>query len=172
MPELDAEFVDYLRPMVLLSLNCGLRRGELFNLRWDDVDLVANILTVQGDEDDEGGTGSKSGQSRPVPLNVEALNTVMAWRKPKASGLVFPNPDTGERLTRIDKSWGGVRKAAGLSQLQFRWLRDTFASRLVQRGVPLKVVKDLLGHSDISTTEIYAFLAPDNLQAAVEKVAG
>lgn len=170
LPEHTGEFVDYLRPMVLLSLNCGLRRGELFNLKRTDVDLNARMLTVQG----EGGLdsdGSKSSQSRAIPLNAEALSVFEAWLKPKSSGLVFPNPDTGTRLTRIDKSWGSVKAAAGIPKVKFHDLRHTFASRLVQAGVPLNTVRQLMGHEDIETTMIYAHLAPDNLSAAVAKLA-
>jgi len=167
MPEHDGTYVDYLRPMALLALNCGLRRGELFNLTWDDIDSVTNTVTVRGEADDDGGEGSKSGQSRVVPLNAEAQSVIEGWRRPRAKGLVFPSPDTGKRFNNINKSWDGVRKAAGLPRLQLRWLRDTFASKLVQRGVPLFTVKELLGHEDLSTTMIYAFLQPANLQAAV-----
>jgi len=171
MPQHDGEFVDYLRPMVLLSLNCGLRRGEIFNLEWADVDLVAKILTVRGegryDKD-----GSKSSQSRAIPLNVEALRVLTSLRRPKAVGLVFPNPDTGERFTRIDKSWRTAKKSAEIPNVKFHHLRHTFASRLVQAGVPLNTVRELMGHEDIETTMIYAHLAPSNLRDAVEKVAG
>ena len=76
---------DHLTPIVLVALNTGLRKGEIFNLRWSDVDLVGAQLTVQGD-------GAKSGQTRHVPLNAEALDVLHAWRSDLASadGYVFP----------------------------------------------------------------------------------
>jgi integrase len=175
LPLHDGEFVDYLRAMVLVSFNGGLRRGELFNLPWSNVNFVAGILEVEGDENEDGGTGSKSGHSRVVPMNVELKTVLSAWHEQHgcpAKGLVFPNPETGERFTRIDKSWGGVRKAAGIAKIKFHHLRHTFASRLVQAGVPLNTVRELMGHEDIETTMIYAHLAPNNLRAAVEQVAG
>lgn len=163
-------YVDYLRPMLLLDLNTGLRKGELFNLHRDDVNLAAGVLTVQGDEDDDG-TGSKSGHSRVIPLNIEAASVLTAWLDQQQqidSDLVFPNPQTRERLNNIDKAWRKVRKDARLpTKVQLRHIRNTFASRLVQRGVPLFTVKELLGHADLSTTEIYAALAPGNFKSAV-----
>jgi integrase len=170
LPRLDGEYHDYLRVMVLLALNCGLRRGELFSLRWADVDLTAKMITVEGESNDDG-DGSKSTQSRPLPLNTEALTVVKAWRKRNANaeGLVFPSDD-GKRFNNVNKSWSAIRKAAGLKKLNFHHLRHTFASKLVQRAVDLNTVRELMGHADISTTMIYAFLAPGNLQAAVAKL--
>ena len=165
LPEREGELLDHLKPMVLLALNTGLRRGELFSLKWSDVDLDSKILTVVA-------TSAKSGQTRRIPLNEEALAVLTAWRNRQgnAEGLVFPGAD-GARLTNITKSWNGVIKIAKLSGFNFHDLRHTFASRLVQKGVDLNTVRTLLGHSEIATTLIYAHLAPDNLRAAVEKVA-
>ena len=166
LPEREGELLDHLKPMVLLALNTGLRRGELFSLKWADVNLDARMLTVQG-------MSAKSGQTRHIPLNIEALTVLGAWRKQHkgAAGYVFPGAD-GARLTNITKSWGGVVKLAKLSGFNFHDLRHTFASRLVQGGIDLNRVRTLLGHSEISTTLIYSHLAPDNLRSAVEKVAG
>jgi integrase len=171
LPRLEGDYVDYLRPMVLLAMNCGLRRGELFNLRWVDVNLTTKMLTVEG-EGNEDGEGSKSTQSRHIPLDNEALSVLKAWRKrhPKADGLVFPSPRDGERFTNVNKSWSAVRKSAGLKKFTFHHLRHTFASHLVQRGVPLYTVQALMGHADQATTELYAHLAETNLQAAVAKL--
>jgi len=167
LPRLEGDYFDYLRVMVLLALNCGMRRSELFNLRWADVNFTANMITVEG-EDNEDGDGSKSSQSRPIPLNTEALRVLTGWHKrhPNADGLVFPSAG-GERFNNVNKSWGAVRKEANLNNFNFHHLRHTFASHLVQKGVPLNTVRELMGHSDISTTMIYAHLAPGNLQAAV-----
>lgn len=74
-------------------------------------------------------------------------------------------------MTNINKSWGAVAKAAGLKGFHFHDLRHSFASRLVQKGVDLNVVRELLGHKDLMTTQMYAHLDPENLVAAVAKVA-
>jgi len=154
-------YADYLTPMVLLALNTGLRRGELFNLRWDDVDLKRAMLTVQG-------AGAKSGKTRHVPLNAEAVRVLKSWDA-EVGGLVFPGQD-GASMTTLKTAWLNVAKAAGLKNLRFHDLRHTFASNLVQRGVDLNTVRELLGHSDFSLTLRYAHLAAEHKAAAVAKL--
>jgi integrase len=164
LPDRIGGLLDNLKPMVLLALNTGMRRGELFSLEWRDVDFSSGIVTVRA-------ASAKSGQTRRIPLNSEAATVLTLWHKRQgdASALVFPNAE-GTRLDNIAKSWGGVMMLARLERFNFHDLRHTFASRLVQRGVDLNTVRTLLGHSEISTTLIYSHLAPDNLRAAVEKV--
>jgi site-specific recombinase XerD len=85
--------------------------------------------------------------------------------------LVFPGP-TGQRMTRIDTSWESLMKLAGIRNFRLHDCRHHFASKLVQAGVDLYTVKELLGHSEIAMTERYSHLAPDNLRVAVEKAVG
>jgi integrase len=165
LPQRDGELLDHLKPMVLLALNTGMRRGELFSLRWADVDLHAKMITVRA-------SSAKSGQTRRIPLSPEAITILTAWHKRQEGhhGLVFPGM-SGDRLTNINKSWGALIKAAKIDGFNFHDLRHSFASKLVQVGIDLNTVRTLLGHSEIATTLIYAHLAPDNLRAAVEKLA-
>jgi integrase len=148
-----------------LAVNTGLRRSELFHLRWEDVDLEAKWLTVHG-------ASAKNGQTRRIPLNAEARSTLEAWRKlAKEDELrVFPGVG-GDRLKRVDRAWRGLRKRAELTNFRFHDLRHHFASRLVQSGVPLNTVRELLGHADTTMVLRYAHLSPDHLAEAVEKVA-
>lgn len=164
LPELDATFADYLKPMVLLVLNTGLRRGEAFNLRWNDVDLKKKQIVVEG-------LTSKSGQSRYLPLNSEALAVLSDWRaQAQSSTVVFPSPITNQKFDNIKRSWGSLRNRAGIPDFCFHDLRHTFASKLVMAGEDLYTVKELLGHSTIQMTEIYAHLAPEHKVSAVEKL--
>jgi integrase len=159
----DLAFVDHLKPLVLLALNTGLRRGELFNLRWQHVDLANKNLTVLG-------TSAKSGKTRHIPLNTEAHAILDAWQKQSISSeLVFPSA-TGSRFDNISSSWEGVLKAAGITKFRFHDLRHTFASKLVMAGVNLYVVKELLGHHSIEMTERYAHLAPEHKAEAVARL--
>lgn len=168
LPERKGDLLDHLRPLVLVALNTGLRRGELLGLKWADVNLAGKVLTVTA-------ASAKSGHTRRVPLNIEALNTLERWHvrqdKPKGDAIVFPGHD-GERMARIDTAWGSLMTLAGLKDFRLHDCRHHFASKLVQAGVDLYTVKELLGHSEIAMTERYSHLAPDNLRAAVEKVAG
>lgn len=160
---IDAHFADYLKPMIVLALNTGLRRGELFNLVWADVDLTKRQLTVEG-------TTAKSGQTRHIPLNSEATSTLEKWKQQSSQKIVFPSPVTGKRFDNIKRSWEALRERAGISDFVFHDLRHTFASKLVMAGVDLYVIKELLGHSTIQMTERYAHLTPYHHADAVEKL--
>jgi integrase len=167
LPARSAGFVDHLQPLVLLALNTGLRRGEIFSLRWSDIDLGGAMLTVRA-------AAAKSGDSRRVPLNDEAATVLAAWRKQSddraREALVFPG-EAGARLTNITKAWATVTTLAKLTDFRFHDLRHTFASKLVQRSVDLNTVRALMGHADIAMTLRYGHLAPGNLAAAVAKLA-
>lgn len=156
-------FADHLRPLVVTSINTGMRRGEVFNLTWADVDLKNKIITVEG-------TTSKSGQTRHIPINKELLEVLTNWKKQSSSeGFVFPSKD-GHRLDNVKKSWDGLLKLARVEGFRWHDLRHTFASKLVMAGVPLNTVRELLGHSDLAMTLRYAHLAPDSKAAAVELI--
>lgn len=166
LPERTGAFVDHVRPLTLLALNTGLRRGELLTLTWADVDLGARQLTVQGHN-------AKSAQTRNVPLNVEAHHVLTVWRevRPGASSETFVfGRSGGKAMTRIDNAWDTVTSLAGLDNFRFHDCRHHFASKLVMAGVPLNTVRDLLGHASIDMTMKYSHLAPDTLAQAVEKL--
>lgn len=159
----DQSLADYLKPMVLLSINTGLRRGELFNLTWDNIDLKNAILTVSGDS-------AKSGKTRHIPLNDEALNILKVWRnRTEVMGLVFSNND-GQRFGHVKKSWSNLLKEAGIENFRWHDLRHHFASKLVMAAVDLNTVRELLGHADIKMTLRYAHLAPEHKAQAVAKL--
>lgn len=161
LPALGKQYTDYLMPMVILALNTGLRRGELFNLNWTDINLEAKQLTVQGG-------GAKSGNTRYLPLNDEAFSTPVTWRnQTPGRGFVFPSPVTGERLNDIKSSWTKLRKLANIQNFRFHDCRHHFASKLVMAGVDLNTVRELLGHASLNMTLRYAHLAPEHKAAAV-----
>ena len=160
-------FVDHLHPMVLLALNTGLRRGELFSLRWSDISLNSTSpqLHVRA-------AASKSKRARHVPLNKEAQSAMLKWQSQQCAAedtLVFPGRKGG-RLDNINRSWRGLVSSARIRDFRFHDLRHHFASRLVMAGVDLNTVRELLGHADIKMTLRYAHLAPEHKAAAVERI--
>lgn len=163
-PDLNMhQFADHLRPMILLSINTGLRRGEIFSLKWENIDLDHALLTIEG-------TYAKSGKTRHIPLNSEALQTLKSWREQSSmSDLVFPNKD-GERFDDIKRGWKKIIEKAKIPNFRWHDLRHHFASRLVMAGVDLNTVRELLGHSDMAMTLRYAHLAPEHKASAVEKL--
>ena len=164
MPTLENHaYGDHLTPMVLLSLNTGIRRGELFGMRWADVNFQTKTLLVRGET-------AKSGQTRHIPLNTEALQVLIAWhQQTPGEGYVFPGK-AGKRLDNVRKAWAGVLKAADIHGFRWHDMRHNFASRLVMAGVPLNTVRELLGHTTPAMTLRYAHLAPDHKAEAVERL--
>jgi integrase len=151
-------FGDHLTPAVLLSMNTGLRRGELLKLRWRSVDFNRQLLTVEGPD-------AKTRQTRHVPLNAEAMSVLGRWREQSSVGQRVFDISTG-----FKSAWTPILKRANIAKFRWHDLRHHFASRLVQRDVPLNTVRDLLGHTSIAMSLRYAHLAPDQRREAVAKL--
>jgi integrase len=154
----DNGFADHLTPLVLTALGTGLRRGELTALTWGDVDFAHGLATVRA-------AAAKGGKRRDVPMNAEVADLLRRWRRQCAGDRVFPLADP-------KTAWGRLLDKAAIQGFTFHDLRHTFASRLVQRGVPLNTVRELLGHGDLKMTLRYARLAPADKAAAVALLAG
>jgi len=153
---------DSIRPIVQAGLYSGLRKEELLDLRWGDLDFEQGLLTV------EHGKGEKKRHIPMIPELSEILSALPRQvSKGEASPYVFNNPETGTRWVDIRKPWFQALSLAGIRNFRFHDLRHSFASRMVQRGVPLKAVQELLGHADMKTTMRYAHLAPSDLRNAV-----
>jgi integrase len=164
LPDLRAvTFTDHLKPMVLLALNTGMRRGEIFNLQWSHLDLPRTMLKVEG-------SGTKSVRTRYIPLNDDALTVLSAWRdQTEGENFIFPARDAG-RMDNITRAWRNLTKKAKVADFNFHDIRHDFASRLVMAGVDLNTVRELLGHTDIKMTLRYAHLAPEHKRLAVSKL--
>ncbi|STY30345.1 site-specific recombinase XerD [Legionella wadsworthii] len=150
--------------MVLISINTGLRRGELFNLTWEVINLSERSLIL--------GDGiTKNSNSRYIPLNDEAYNLLNQLYDKSAlkKGLVFPSKNN-QPFNHMKRSWASILSKAEITQFRWHDLRHHFASKLVMAGVDLNTVRELLGHSDIKMTLRYAHLAPEYKINAVKKI--
>lgn len=165
LPLLAGEFADHLKPMVLLSLNTGMRRGNLLALLWGDIDLERRAILLRG-------SASKSGKTLRLPINNAAITTLTAWKKQSvntaSSAFVFPSPKTGKKVDNVASSWEGLLEEAKIEGFRWHDMRHDFASKLVMKGVDLNTVRELLGHSDLKMTLRYAHLAPESALRAVE----
>lgn len=161
--DLLAACSEFFRPLVCTALYTGLRKRELQRLSWGDVDFGTGMLTVIH------GKGEKMRHVPMVPELQKVLSEVprSLSNDGAASPYVFNNPETGTAWVDITKQWHRALRGAGIRDFRFHDLRHTFASRLVQRGVPLKAVQELLGHADIKMTLRYAHLASSDLKDAV-----
>ena len=143
-----------LADLVAVLADTGCRRGELLGLEWDDVDEGWIRLWE-----------TKGGTSRSVPLTKRARVILEARRELESVG---PFASIGPR--QLEDGWNRARAQMGLEGdkgFTPHCLRHGCASRLVQAGVPILTVKELLGHAKLETTLIYAHLAPRNLEEAV-----
>jgi len=163
---------DYLRDLFITAHNTGMRAGELVNLKWSWIDLEEGIITVRNTETFR----TKSGNERIIPIN-DTLKIVLNKRFPKIIDIskdeyVFTKIK-GIRLNVdfVSKNFKKISRKLNLNEdYHLHTIRHTFASNLVQRGVDLYTVKELLGHSDLKTTQIYSHLKRSNLIEAVTKL--
>jgi integrase len=151
----------YVQDVIRFALNTGLRIGEVFSLRWSQVDWENKILNV---------FAPKTEKMREIPVNAETLKVLQAWRLGMKNEFVFYNPETGKPFVDLKAGLALACRKAGISGVSWHTLRHTFASRLVDRGVDIVTVKELLGHSSITVTMRYTHTNLENKRAAVEKL--
>ena len=160
---LDEFNIDYLKALVLLARNTGMRKGELLSLKWADINLTNKVLTVDFQN-------AKSGNSRHIPLNTEAFNTLTHWKDISGDiGHVFKDGNQ-QPLNDFRYDWANLLEQANITNFRFHDLRHHFASMLVMACVDLNTVRELLGHSDLKMTLRYAHLAPEHKAAAVNLI--
>ena len=178
-----------LRALIIVALDTGIRRGALLALRFGDIDWQRRLIVLRGPT-------TKSRRSRVVPIGTNRLLAVLQWLRLDIDGEDKPDDSPvftnqfGEPLTSFQTAWRiAVLKSHGITPrwrkqgnyrdltvdcleafqaINLHWhdLRHEYASRLVERGVPLSQVRDLLGHASISTTERYDNQRLEALQAA------
>lgn len=149
----------YLRDMIRFALATGLRSGEIFNLKWEDIDLSKKRLNV---------IVRKTRKRLELPLGTEALKVLDNWQGMNRSPYVFYNPATGERYKDVKLGLKNSCERAGIKRLTWHTLRHTFASRLTRNGVDIVTIKELLGHSTIVVTMRYAHSNDETKIRAVE----
>jgi integrase len=131
-----------------------MRRGELLALTRKDIDNRQRIIRIEH---------SKNGERRSIPISDTLQSTLGAIKVRDISGRVFPMAVRSLRAA-FDKALGKAK----IEDFHFHDLRHTFATRLVQNGVDLYKVKELLGHKTIAMTMRYAHHCPESLRSSVE----
>lgn len=147
-----------LKPIIVMALNTGMRRGEILSLKWENVDLKHGFILLNE---------TKNGERREIPINNTLRQTLEGLPRRIDNGYVFFNALTGEGYDDIKNSFKRLCKKAGIRDFHFHDLRHTFASHLVMSGIDLTTVSRLLGHKNISMTLRYSHLAPKHLKDAV-----
>ena len=144
--------------LVVIGLCAGLRKSEIFRLRWEDVDFDRGVLRVRI---------SKGKSFRIIPMNDMLTETLRQHPRHMTSSIILHNTD-GSAWKDVRWSFDKAVTGAGLTHKTFHSLRHSFVSNLVTAGVDLRVVQELAGHRDLRTTMRYAHLAPGRLANSVQ----
>jgi integrase len=175
LPDLDiVEYVDHVKPIMLLLFYTGFRKGDAIGLRWEHVNLNFSTISKVIEK-----TEHLDPHEKHFPISEPLLDVFKKWHKQSGeptTGLVFPSPRTGNRLdeTALQTPRKNIRKFAALpEERQLYSLRHNFASHLVMDGCDLLSVARLLGHSDIEMlVEHYGHLEPNLLKKYSNQFAG
>ncbi len=170
---LMAELPQWLRPLITVAIHTGMRKGELLNLTWSNIDFLSETVHVRE---------AKSGEGRRLPMNSVARAALLKLREQRrerlrarvvnrneASGYVFGAPEGGLMLN-LNRYWYPALKRAGNEDLHFHDLRHTFASRYMMAGGNLYSLQILMGHKTAAMVQRYAHLSREHLRAEVERL--
>jgi integrase len=163
-----------LADLTVLAIQTGMRKGELLNLRWPEVDFATGTIWVRE---------AKSGEGRRLPINSAAraiLTRLRVARRERLServvsrnagaAYVIAAPEGGY-LHNFNRYWYAALKRVGIENLHFHDLRHTFATRYMEAGGDLFTLQKLLGHKTAAMVQRYAHLSDAHLKAEVERVA-
>ena len=158
----------WLRPLIMMAVGTWMRLGEVVALRWDEIDRAAGVLTV--------GPGNKTNRMRHVPIGRIAAEVLDGQVRHLRSLFVFVDAlgvDYTSESARNDikKATTAAMKTAEIEGATFKTLRKTAGSLMVQAGVPIYEVSNILGHSTVEITQRhYAHLALEHLGAGISKL--
>lgn len=163
---LIANSATHLKPIILTAIHTGMRKNEILSLKWANIDLENNLITIEP-------TNTKTKKLKRIPINSTLRKTLIEQRpKTVFREYVFLNPE-GKPYNRSDslkRCFEGACRRANIKGLRFHDLRHTAATRMVESGASIVAVSKILGHSSLNTTMRYSH--PDNsLREAVEKLA-
>jgi len=149
---------EYMKPIVIVALNTGMRKSEIFNLKWNDIDFRNHFIYV---------LETKNNEARKIPMNDITFRALLKVRKNAKSPHVFLQGKRGALQGYPGWVQECVKESRG-KNFRFHDLRYTFASHLVMAGVDLRTVQELLGHKTFEMTLRYARLSPDHKRRAVD----
>jgi integrase len=143
----------YLRPLITLAIETGMRRGELLSIRWKDVDQTARTIRI---------LKTKNGHPRTIPLTPKAIETLASLERKDER--VFPVTPNAVRL-----SWERLRRRAGLEDLRLHDLRHEAVSRFFEYGLTVPEVALISGHRDPRMLSRYTHLRPEKVAEKLAK---
>lgn len=160
-----SDYPDHVTPIIVIAYQTGFDIGDIFDLHWEHVDFANNQIRKIRNK-----TRHKQDNPQPVvvPMSPKVQDILTQWGKQHGmKGRVFKSPRTGGRLDNINKAWRAVLKEAKIDNLRLKDLRHTFGSWLAIDGADLLEIRDLMGHRDVKTTQVYAHLCPQQKRDAI-----
>ena len=152
-----------LRPILVVAYDTGMRKGEILNLRWSQLDLKAGTIRL-GAED------TKTNKARTIYLTTRALEVLQQLPRQLRSDHVFVNPSTGKGWVNMNGPFEQARKAIGRPDLWFHDLRRSFVTNARRRGVPESVVMKMSGHRTRSVFDRYNVIEDEDVRTAVKAI--
>jgi len=149
----------HLKPIVIIALNTGMRRGEILSLSWDNTDLKHGFILLDV---------TKNGERREIPINDTLRKTLNGMTRRIDIQHVFYHPFNGKPYKEVKHSFNTACKRSGIKNFHFHDLRHTFASHLVMSGIDITTVSRLLGHKNLTMTLRYSHLAPSHMVKAMD----
>jgi len=162
-----------LRDVYLFAFHTGMRLSEIINVRWNQISLIDRIIQVSNTKE----FTTKGKKERVIPINKTLYNMLQS-RFPKIislkkDDLLFTKNGFKFNGNYVSKKFKMAVRTSGINpDLHFHNLRHGFASNLVKNGVSIFIVKELLGHTDVKTTQVYSHLTMDSLKDAVKALEG
>lgn len=151
----------HLRPIIVLALNTGMRKGEILSLKWPQLDFTKRTIFVVETKSEQG--------RRYIPMNDTVHDLLSRLPRKRGTQLVFPSPrNPGHRMRDHKVGFAKAVRLAKIPHIRFHDLRHTFATRLVHGGTNLVTVQKLLGHAKITMTSRYAHSMMDDRMNAVK----
>ncbi|OQX51659.1 MAG: hypothetical protein B5M53_10675 [Candidatus Cloacimonas sp. 4484_209] len=146
-----------LKPLVITALSTGMRRGEIFKLKWKDIDFENNLITL---------SDTKSGYLREIKIDDDLKEYLLGLKSKARNEYVFLNRN-GEPYRDVKTAFKTALRKAGIEGVTFHTLRHTFAAHHAMKGTPIPTLMKLMGHRTIAMTMRYSHLSPDHLQQRV-----
>lgn len=150
----------HLKPLITLAIHTGMRRGELLNLKWENVDFARGIIHV---------THTKTNKDRDIPMNSVVMQVLLELQsQTKQQEFVFNNSKTGVNLTDVKKGFQAACKEAGIVDFKFHDLRHTAGTRLADAGADAFAIAEILGHGSLQMTKRYTHATDERKREALE----
>ncbi len=149
----DGGQTPYLKTLLILAIETGMRRGELLGLRWSDISHNRRVITL---------AMTKNGSGREVPLSQRAFDALMDWksRADVDQSTIFPMT-----AGALEQAWRRLLARSNVKELRFHDLRHEGVSRLFERGLNMIEVSSISGHKELRMLKRYTHLSADDLVA-------